>query len=273
MAQPDLQISRLWAYLREKPESMPRLLLSFCAATLFCSVIIAGFQPAATAELPFILAVAHWVLHIVFAMLIVTGIAAAAVLLGMRLIWAVGLAILFMPVALTPFSLAIETGMAYILGSQEQEYDSFLEELRRLAVPAIGLSSLLALFAFKVASYVANQRTSILARFAVEPQLRSVFPDIPHNIGDDLLSVSANDHYVHVRTARGTVMLSKNFSDCLEKLKPFRGLQVHRSHWVRIKHVDQIKVKGSSYICILSDGSAIPVSRRRHAKLKLIWRQ
>jgi len=272
MAQPDLQTSRLWAYLREEPESMPRLLLSFCAAALFCGVIIAGFQPAATAEVPFILAVAHWVLHIVFAVLIVTGIASASVLLGMRLIWAVGLAILCMPVALTPLSLAIEASMAYILGSQDQELDSFLEELGRIAVPAIGLSSLVALFAFKAAAYVANQRASILARFAVEPELRSVFPDIPYHLGGDLLSISANDHYVHVRTAHGTVMLSRNFSDCLEKLKPFRGLQVHRSHWVRSKHVDQIKAKGSSYLCILSDGNAIPVSRRRHAELKLILR-
>ena len=162
--------------------------------------------------------------------------------------------------------------MAYILGSQDQELDSFLEELGRIAVPAIGLSSLVALFAFKAAAYVANQRASILARFAVEPELRSVFPDIPYHLGGDLLSISANDHYVHVRTAHGTVMLSRNFSDCLEKLKPFRGLQVHRSHWVRSKHVDQIKAKGSSYLCILSDGNAIPVSRRRHAELKLILR-
>jgi DNA-binding LytR/AlgR family response regulator len=69
------------------------------------------------------------------------------------------------------------------------------------------------------------------------------------------------------------VMLSRKFSDCLEKLKPFTGLQVHRSHWVRSKHVDQIKAKGSSYLCILSDGNAIPVSRRRHAELKLILRR
>ena len=273
MAQPDLQISRLWAYLREEPESLPRLILSFCAAAVFCGVIIAGFKPAATAEVPFILAVAHWVLHIVFAMLIVTGVASIAVLLGMRLIWAVVLAILFMPVVLTPLSLAIEASMAYILGSQDQELDSFLEELGRLAVPAIGLTSLLALFAFKAAAYVANQRARILARFAIEPKLRSAFSDIPHHLGDDLISVSANDHYVHVRTANGTVMLSRNFSDCLEKLEPFMGLQVHRSHWVRSKHVVQIKAKGSSYLCILSDGNTIPVSRRRHPKLKSILRK
>ena len=156
----------------------------------------------------------------------------------------------FLTIALTPLSLAIEASMAYILRSQDKKPDSFLEELGRIAAPAIGLTSLVALFDFKTAAYVGNQRARILARFAVEPELRSIFPDISHYLGDDLLSVSANDHYVDVRTAHGTVMLSRKFSDCLEKLKPFKGLQVHRSHWVRSKRVDQIKAKGSSYLCI-----------------------
>ena len=238
----------------------------------FCGVIIAGIQPAAMAEVPFILAVTHWALHIVLAMIIVTGIATATVLLRMRLILAVGLAILFLPIALAPLSLAIEASMAYILSSQDKKPDSFLEEFGRIAAPAFVLTSLMALFAFKTAAYLGNQRARILARFAVEPELPSIFSDIPHYLGDDLLSVSANDHYVVVGTAHGTVMLSRKFSDCLEKLKPFKGLQVNRSHWVRSKQVDQIKAKGSGYLCILSDGNAIPVSRRPHAELKLIFR-
>ena len=99
-------------------------------------------------------------------MIILTGIAMATVLLRMNLILAVGLAILFLPIALAPLSLAIEASMAYILGSQDKKPDSFLEELGRIAAPAIGLASLVALFDFKTAAYVGNQRARILARFA-----------------------------------------------------------------------------------------------------------
>ena len=158
--------------------------------------------------------------------------------------------------------------MAYLAGIQDPDSDSFLEELQHIALPSVGLASLVAHFAFKVAAYFASQRARILSRFAAEPDLRNLFPELPHVLGDDLLSVSANDHYVDVRTVNGSAMLSRKFSDCLEDLKHFKGLQVHRSHWVRRKHVDHVRAKGSSYLCKLSDGTTIPVSRRRHAELK-----
>ncbi len=268
MPQPDVQTVRLLAYLRKEPASLARFLATFCLFALFSGFIIAGLQPAASMELPFALAVVQWVLHIVFGMLIVTSIASAAVLTGLRLTWSVGLAIVFLPIVLTPLSLATEASIAYLAGTQDQDPDSFFEELQQIALPAVGLASLVALFALKAAAYVANQRTRILAGFAAEPDLRSVFPDLPHRVGNELLSVSANDHYVTIRTANGSAMLSRKFSDCLEKLKPFAGLQVHRSHWVRRKHVDQVRANGSSYLCTLSDGTAIPVSRRRYAELK-----
>ena len=40
MAQPDLQIARLWAYLREVPKSLPRFHLAFSAAAIFFAVLL-----------------------------------------------------------------------------------------------------------------------------------------------------------------------------------------------------------------------------------------
>lgn len=100
------------------------------------------------------------------------------------------------------------------------------------------------------------------------PRLADLLPNLPPALGDDILSMSAQDHYVEVVTTNGSHLLNGRLSDCVEALGPERGVQCHRSHWVARCQVRDIQRDGSAYVCVLSDGRQIPVSRRRATAMK-----
>lgn len=104
------------------------------------------------------------------------------------------------------------------------------------------------------------------------PPLHQVLDGLPSALGDDLIRVSAQDHYTEVVTTEGTHLLTARFSDCIEQLDAYDGVQTHRSHWVSLKHVRDLKASGSAYECVLSNGERIPISRRRYAALKHLIR-
>ncbi len=47
-----------------------------------------------------------------------------------------------------------------------------------------------------------------------------------------------------------------------------RGLRVHRSHWVALAHVRRLAQTANGMTLELSDGSRIPVSRRRASEVR-----
>lgn len=264
----DAPIDVLLSLLRSELSNRPRAMVLATGFVAIFAAIIVALEPAATADLPLMLAFMHWMLHILGAIVIVVLAAAALRRLGLQLRWSIPLAILIMPLCLAPFSLGIELAIAYLVGKPGYQPDGLFEELGKVTVPAVGLMALAIVVLIKGGALLHGQQARILARFATEPSLRTAFRDLPLNLGDDLLSVSAHDHYVIVRTAEGSTMLSAKFADTVERLSRFQGAQVHRSHWVRTKHVTRIVPHASSYMCVLSDGSEIPVSRRRYSELK-----
>ena len=77
-----------------------------------------------------------------------------------------------------------------------------------------------------------------------------------------LLSLSAEDHYTRVRTARGEELVLIRLSDAIALTEPTLGLQVHRSHWVALAAVASVRRQGDGAVITLQDGGEIPVSRR-----------
>ena len=262
----DLKTEEILFALRKSAAGRVQILSAATGFVLAFASIIVTLQPAATQDLPFLLSLVHWALHIVFSILFVGSVGLMTAKHGMRPVWAVGMAILMLPFALAPFSLAIETSMGFAADIHRLRPDSYMDELRHVAMPAIGLTSVVAFVALHAVAFTRTQRAQPLVK--EKPNLRRIFPDVDRDLGSDLVSLSADDHYVHLRTTRGTVMLNRKFSDCIDKLGAFDGQQVHRSHWVCHRHISQITRVGSSYQCSLTDGSTIPVSRRRYANLK-----
>lgn len=47
-----------------------------------------------------------------------------------------------------------------------------------------------------------------------------------------IIALSAEDHYVRVRTGRGQALILMNLTDAIDALGPEAGVRIHRSHWV-----------------------------------------
>lgn len=86
--------------------------------------------------------------------------------------------------------------------------------------------------------------------------LRRLDPEL----GECLLRVSADDHYLLVITAEGEGRVLMRFRDALEELAHLPGYQIHRSHWVAREALVRVRQDGRRYLADLSDGKVLPVS-------------
>lgn len=76
-----------------------------------------------------------------------------------------------------------------------------------------------------------------------------------------LISMSVNDHYVEVKTTRGTTSLLIRLKDAIDEADRTEGLQIHRSHWVAVQAIRQIKRQNNTVAVVTEDGVELPVSR------------
>jgi DNA-binding LytR/AlgR family response regulator len=56
-------------------------------------------------------------------------------------------------------------------------------------------------------------------------------------------------------------------------LEAENGMQIHRSHWVSLDHVDEVLARGGRMICRMTAGPDLPVSRNYRPALKAARRQ
>ena len=88
---------------------------------------------------------------------------------------------------------------------------------------------------------------------------------LPGRLGDDIISVRAEQHYVQVETTLGSELLFCGFGRAVHELttQGAHGMAIHRSHWVAWPHVAEIYTVGSEVRCRLKSGQTVPISRRR----------
>jgi DNA-binding LytR/AlgR family response regulator len=79
----------------------------------------------------------------------------------------------------------------------------------------------------------------------------------------DLVSVSAQDHYVLVRTGAGETMMRARLADLIGQLNCRNGIQPHRSHWVTRDAVAEMVSQEGHKLLKMKDGSLIPIARGR----------
>lgn len=113
---------------------------------------------------------------------------------------------------------------------------------------------------------IAQQRASAAAAPAPIP------PAILQRIALDkrapLVALSAEDHYVRIRTRKGESMALMRLSDAIAQTAPIQGLQVHRAHWVALDAVQGARRRGDGAILQMVCGADIPVSRAHLPKIK-----
>jgi DNA-binding LytR/AlgR family response regulator len=84
---------------------------------------------------------------------------------------------------------------------------------------------------------------------------------LPLDVGQEIISLSMQDHYVRVTTSRGSVMVLIRFSEAVRELAGYPGAQVHRSHWVASGQAKRILREKDRRMIELVDGRRLPVSR------------
>jgi hypothetical protein len=89
---------------------------------------------------------------------------------------------------------------------------------------------------------------------------------LPFRLRDaELYAVEAEDHYLRVRTSRGSELILMRLSDALSELEGLEGAQTHRSWWVAKAGIADVRRADGRATLTLKDGSEAPVSRS-HAR-------
>lgn len=84
---------------------------------------------------------------------------------------------------------------------------------------------------------------------------------LSYELGGQILSLSMQDHYVEVTTAKGTELILIRLQDAVNEMGAIAGMQIHRSHWVALSGMRQLKRQNGKLLIELVDGRTLPVSR------------
>ncbi|TNF23129.1 MAG: LytTR family transcriptional regulator [Rhodobacteraceae bacterium] len=96
---------------------------------------------------------------------------------------------------------------------------------------------------------------------------------LPPELGQDIISISMQDHYAEVTTTQGTHLLLMRMSDAMRELEGAPGLQLHRSHYAMTAHLRKLHRDGARLRVRLSDGRDLPVSASHAEAVRRALRQ
>lgn len=88
------------------------------------------------------------------------------------------------------------------------------------------------------------------------------------NLGDELLCLSMEDHYLRAFTTKGDQLILMRLKDAAVELDDYPGLQVHRSHWVALDAISEARRDGRRILLKLKNDHEVPVSRSYVDELK-----
>ncbi len=259
-------------------------------AAVGLALLLAVFEPGPTRHLGFPLALLHWLLHVGIGLLIATAVARG--LLAFRAGWrplplvlvsgtlaawlfaplAVGLEALFpaAPAALeTDWLDRLEArgGASRVAAEALQLWPEFLLAWVVINLPPVLLAPAGGRGPATQAS--PGDDPEPRARPGEGGAARSLLERLPPALGRDLVSLSADLHYLHVHTREGRTMLMGSLAEAEAALGE-RGIRIHRSHWVALAHVRRVQPSANGWVCELSDGRRLPVSRRRLGEVRRV---
>ena len=244
-------------------------------ASAFCAVFALVLDPGDTAQLPLLAEFGLWFTHfLAFATFYLAGVRGFQ-RLGCPAPWHLILSsVLLVPLAALA-SLALDLGF----GAPDEELTApvplataFISEMAAVAPLALIMAAAIAFFLRRSAALpdAPAQQTSMPQSSA--PPLSDLLESAPAALGSDIIRLHARDHYVELVTVQGRALLTEQFGECVDHLSGLNGVQCHRSHWISLNHVADLKPSGSTYLCVLSNGDEVPVSRRRYPELRDVVR-
>lgn len=257
--------------ISQKIALTPQTLKTTLGASVAGAVVVLVLQPEHTSSLPILVAYGLWATHLFFGFLLFLSGVALLQRLGWRNPWPTIVSALMLPVLFGCVSLALDFGF----GNPEEAAQSattllgvLLEEIVAVTPASFVIAGTLIYFLRRETPPVEPTAMPVEPEAPTAVSLRSLIASVPLDLGNDIIRMHAQDHYVEVVTTRGRSLLSEQFGECVDKLADLDGIHCHRSHWVRLVHVADIKKKGSAYACLLSNGEEVPISRRKYSEFK-----
>lgn len=158
---------------------------------------------------------------------------------------------------------------AYFAGT----IDSTLANLIRMTDYTIPISAAISVIYYLVESSMKGNADAQFAKTHSQPPAATATPflkRLPVELGKDIISLQAQDHYVRVNTTKGSEMVLIRLSDAESELEGIEGTRVHRSWWLARAHIGELKRENDKLIAVLSNGQQVPVSRT-YAKQVRSW--
>jgi hypothetical protein len=96
----------------------------------------------------------------------------------------------------------------------------------------------------------------------IPPATAKFMERLPFRLRDaELYAVQAEDHYLRVRTSKGSELILLRLTDALSELQGVQGARTHRSWWVAKAGIADIRRGDGRAVLVLKDGAEAPVSR------------
>lgn len=132
-----------------------------------------------------------------------------------------------------------------------------------VTIPRLALSVAPPLIAVTVVvnAFIHYQHPAQASPTVQAPALTLLQQKLPPHLGHDVIAVQAQDHYVEVTTPLGKAMVLMRLGDAVRDLEPLGGMQVHRSWWVNLAHVQRTEKGASGPEVVLSTEQRVPVGR------------
>lgn len=97
---------------------------------------------------------------------------------------------------------------------------------------------------------------------------RALLSRLPSRLGQEIVALEAEDHYLRVHTTLGSDLILMRISDAIAAIEPGLGLQVHRSWWVADNAICGVTRSGQRTHLKLRNGLSVPVGRTYSAAVR-----
>ncbi len=80
-----------------------------------------------------------------------------------------------------------------------------------------------------------------------------------------IMIIEAQGHYVRVQTNDASTMTRARFTNVIAQMPPQLGIQIHRSIWIAVRIVSNVRKTHGTITIVLDDGEELKVARPRQA--------
>jgi DNA-binding LytR/AlgR family response regulator len=134
-------------------------------------------------------------------------------------------------------------------------------ELIFIRVLAISLSTTIFVYVLTVGKVNLNNQARTPKHVLDTSNAKFLTDNLPSEIGINILSMHAEDHYLRIVTDKGEALILMRLRDAIASMGEDAGIQTHRSHWVSATSTPVMIKQNGKPALELRDGRTVPVSR------------